>query len=426
MCSTAAVNSLRLYGTSSISCFKAVLPNIRGEAAASRGSESVSTCFMTSSRIVQRRCIVSACCCNCGACLARFAAGGLAVSDIARPMRCSISRTVCKLLSTGCWSPTPTSAASCMSSDTKLSLAFPFLLWAIIAAGYSLRLIPRSTSAAYGWKPLASNKFTSRTLYPQFSKWLSSAVTLSVVILIKNPLIQKLLSQIFLYKIWCYVTMRSTKHIYPSTELSPEARTVVARIYGAWKRRNGQRDDYVMLLSEAGITVSPRSLDRWCTTLDKERIFLSGECSVGRPKALDEEKLQLLTGFVLDKNSKNEVVHLATVVNFAQEEFGIHISNTTALNYLHDSGFSSRAVQSRTLGFKIDDENLSHLAFGWLQRAWRQGLWDSPRSKICSIDFTFTGHRMERDVTFTVLGSPQPKSSKSSPTASSRPCGQME
>ena len=208
------------------------------------------------------------------------------------------------------------------------------------------------------------------------------------------------------------LTEKGEKRVYASTELSLDCRTLVARLYAAWRDRGETRNGFVQFLREAGYDIPTRTLDHWraCVAATGEAV----PCATypGRPKALDEVQVELFVGFVLDKNSRNEVVHAATVVDFATKQLHVSISEVTALGYLHDNGFAAHVMQSRTQGFKLDNDKLCAVALQWLQELKRDGVLDTPRTRLCSVDFTFTGHRLERDVPFSLVGTPQPKSTK--------------
>jgi hypothetical protein len=63
-------------------------------------------------------------------------------------------------------------------------------------------------------------------------------------------------------------------------------------------------------------------------------------------------------------------------------------------------------MQSKTAGYQVDSAQLCHLALDWLKRT----PLDVAPSRLCSIDFTFTGHRTDRRTSFSLSGAPQPRS----------------
>lgn len=87
----------------------------------------------------------------------------------------------------------------------------------------------------------------------------------------------------------------------------------------------------------------------------------------------------------------------------------------TANNYLHDSGFTNRAVSTKTSGFKYDAEELQQLYWEWISKSKREDLFTTKASCLCSVDFVYTSHRAERRTTFVQKNSPKPKSSRSIP-----------
>ncbi len=194
--------------------------------------------------------------------------------------------------------------------------------------------------------------------------------------------------------------------MYLSTTLVPDVRTAFARQYLAWKVRGQPKADFLALLSEAGYDVPLRTLDEWVANVRSQGSATSPSKASGRPQALSQDAVRLLVGFVLDRNEANVEVHLDTVQALVRDRLNVDISLRSLSNYLHGAGFSSKVTQNKTAGFKLDIASLCRLALDWL----RTTPLDVPRSKLCSIDFAFSGHRKDLRSSWSPIGGAQPKS----------------
>lgn len=194
--------------------------------------------------------------------------------------------------------------------------------------------------------------------------------------------------------------------VYTSTTLVPAVRTAFARLYLAWKERGQPKSDFLAFLSEAGYDIPLRTLDEWVANVRSQGSVTSPSKASGRPQALSQDAVRLLVGFVLDRNESNVEVHLDTAQAFVRGRLGLDISLRSLSNYLHGAGFSSKVTQNKTAGFKLDVASLCNLALHWL----RTTPLDVPRSKLCSIDFAFTGHRKDLRSSWSPVGGAQPKS----------------
>ena len=198
------------------------------------------------------------------------------------------------------------------------------------------------------------------------------------------------------------------KRKYPSTELSTDQRELVARLVGPLEVRGISRSIFRDVLADAGITVPKSSLDRWVRAhADTGRIFTAEKVS-GAVALLDDEQCEIAAGWVLSRNDSNQVVSLASFSKFCASAFGVKLAQTTAHDYLHALGFSSKVSQVKTSGFTVDVDTLAKMMFEWKSERQRAG---DLKGLLASVDFTFTGHRTDRRVTYAPAGGAQPKSS---------------
>ena len=198
------------------------------------------------------------------------------------------------------------------------------------------------------------------------------------------------------------------KRKYPSTELSTDQRELVARLVGPLEARGISRAVFREILAEAEISVPKSSLDRWVRAhAETGRIFTAEKAS-GAVPLLDDEQCEIAAGWVLSQNDSNQVVSLASFTKFCACALDVKLAQTTAHDYLHARGFSSKVSQAKTSGFTVDVEALAKMMFEWKSERQRAG---DLKGLVASVDFTFTGHRTDRRVSYAPAGGAQPKSS---------------
>ncbi len=198
------------------------------------------------------------------------------------------------------------------------------------------------------------------------------------------------------------------KRKYPSTELSTDQRELVARLVGPLEVRGISRSVFRDVLTDAGIPVPKSSLDRWVRAqVATGRVFTAEKASGAAP-LLDTEQCEIAAGWVLFQNDSNQVVSLASFAKFCASAFGVELAQTTAHDYLHALGFSSKVSQTKTSGFTVDVDALAKMMLDWKRERQRAG---DLKGLLASVDFTFTGHRTDRRVTDAPEGGAQPKSS---------------
>ena len=199
----------------------------------------------------------------------------------------------------------------------------------------------------------------------------------------------------------------ASKRKYPSTQLSPDAREMIARVAGPLAERGVNLSDLRAALEEAGYEVPKRSVHRWVHDLAETGNVFTSEKASGAAPLLDRQQCEIAAGFVLVQNDKHKPVSVASFQRFCKQPLGVALSHGSALNYLHNAGFSSRVARTKTSGFQIDILTLSTMALEWREARQRAG---DLRGLMASVDFTFTGHHTDRRVSFAPRGGAQPKS----------------
>lgn len=149
------------------------------------------------------------------------------------------------------------------------------------------------------------------------------------------------------------------------------------------------------------------SLDRWVHShATKGAIFTVDKASGALPR-LDDVQREIAAGWVLAQNDANQVVSLASFSAFCKSVFEIDLAPSTAHDYLHALGFTSKVSQVKTRGFTVDVDTLSRMMFDWKRQRQRAG---DLQGLVASADFTFTGHRTDRRMSYAPAGGAQPKS----------------
>lgn len=197
------------------------------------------------------------------------------------------------------------------------------------------------------------------------------------------------------------------KRKYPSTELSTGQREIIARLAAPLESRGISRSAFRSILAEAEIPVPKSSLDRWVHSHLTSGTIFTAEKASGAVPLLDDDQREIAAGWVLSQNDSNQIVSLASFSAFCKSAFGIDLASSTSHDYLHALGFSSKVSQVKTSGFTVDVDTLSKMMFDWKRQRQRVG---DLQGLVASVDFTFTGHRTDRRMSYAPAGGAQPKS----------------
>jgi transposase len=166
--------------------------------------------------------------------------------------------------------------------------------------------------------------------------------------------------------------------------------------------------------SRTGFVLSRRAFDHHVGALVSTGAALSAHKAAGRPAALTHEEREVLAGWVLHCNFTDVPVSLADCVGKAAEFFGVHVSAMAASKWLAADGFVFKQLHKNAKGFKLDVEQMCAIAWQWVSEQRTLGHFDRP-SQLCSIDFTFTGHRTDRHYGFGLSGGGQILSAEATP-----------
>ncbi len=194
---------------------------------------------------------------------------------------------------------------------------------------------------------------------------------------------------------------------YPASEIDDKSKSKIARLYLIQKDKGKSRKEFTAEFAQAGLSFSERQLSRWVSLINSGYEAISSQKLTGASAALARPQKDISSGWVLDRIAHGDVVHLESFCAFVLAHFGIKIDTKTASSYLSEDGFTYRLLQKKSSSFVVDTLRLEADLWKWVNSI-QNYLKSIYPSKLCSIDFTFTGHRTERRSGFGVKGAAQP------------------
>ena len=194
------------------------------------------------------------------------------------------------------------------------------------------------------------------------------------------------------------------KQKYEGTQYSEQTREVVGALFAARKEAKISTRDFMTMMRVAGVTIPQRSLERYATAIGSQSHVFSPEKNSGRPSILNPQDVQLIVGYALHHNKKNKIVNYHNIKTFVQDKLSIQCDESTIKKILNGNGFVGRMASNRTIGYQQDDDQLAEELARWILEIRDSGVLDVSRYKLCSIDFTYTGHRTDRVTTIAMKG----------------------
>lgn len=212
-------------------------------------------------------------------------------------------------------------------------------------------------------------------------------------------------------------TKRQRNSVFPDEEktekLSVQTKTVLYQLYAQQHSTGKTLTSFLADLAAIGHPVPKRTFQQWGHNIERQGSAGSLAKASGRPNALDDEQLLILSGFIFLSNDEGREVHLLDYVNTAKEVFDVDISTATASRYLRAWGFCSKVTQRKQGALKQDRQVLAKMMWQWVQDHQIPSTFARKRSLLCSVDFTYTGHRTDRRTSFAYSGESQPATSQS-------------
>jgi hypothetical protein len=125
---------------------------------------------------------------------------------------------------------------------------------------------------------------------------------------------------------------------------------------------------------------------------------------------LSPYQVDVLAGRVFWCNDRGIKVSAKDYITACAQIFNIHIGETTALRYLKKSDITSHTLQKCSIAKQYDGPELAKMLWDWVKKMKDDGFFAQRPRQICSLDFTYTGQRTNREKTFSQRGGGQPKS----------------
>lgn len=212
-------------------------------------------------------------------------------------------------------------------------------------------------------------------------------------------------------------TKRQRTRVIPNEEkmekLSVQTKTVLYQLYAQQHTSGVSQKSFLADLAAIGHPVPKRTFQQWGHNIKAQGSAESLAKAAGRPTSLDDKQLLILSGFIFLSNDKGEEVHLLDFVKKTKDVFDVDISSATASRYLEAWGFSSKVVQRKQGVLKQDRQVLAKMMWQWVQQHQIPATFARRRSLLCSVDFTYTGHRSDRRTSFAYAGECQPATAQS-------------
>jgi transposase len=185
---------------------------------------------------------------------------------------------------------------------------------------------------------------------------------------------------------------------YSSAMLSPEVRDMLSLLHENIGKVGISKLRFRNFLTEIGVHVPTSTFYHWKRVRETRPSVNAEEKLSGKNPILDSDDLDRLKGFVVVRSQTGELIDVHDVVKFCEEELSVRVSIRTAQRYLKKLGFTYKEAQKRTAGWSHDHVAMADTMLNWLKSdaypvfkavaTSRSG--DLNRSRICSIDFTFT------------------------------------
>ena len=118
--------------------------------------------------------------------------------------------------------------------------------------------------------------------------------------------------------------------------------------------------------------------------------------------------MTVLLGWIFTQLDLPELVTRATVVEWVMEHYKIKLDASSAGNYLSGFGLSSRTPKRHTTGIKDSADDLTDVAWNYVQDIRRRGVLNRSMDLVFSVDFTFDSKAKRRAKAYGVIGGDQP------------------
>ena len=201
-----------------------------------------------------------------------------------------------------------------------------------------------------------------------------------------------------------------------ASSLPRESKTLLVRIYLEEKKEGVSIHHFLERCSNAGYPIPRSSFERWLTSFNRTGHAVKLSPESGRLPSLTSEERLIMAGWVLSQNETNTCVNLSDYTGAVAYIFRKDISAPTAQRYLAQDGFAFKTLKMKKSGYTLDHDSMADILWGFVDSCRQSGYFKRWRSKICSIDFTYTSHRTGNPQGYGPIGHTSPKTTKKVPS----------
>jgi hypothetical protein len=157
--------------------------------------------------------------------------------------------------------------------------------------------------------------------------------------------------------------------------------------------------DFRHAVELAGFTLPKTTLNNWRREYKEDDFYFDYVHSTGRPPALTQDQVDLMTGYILAQNAKHLPVRYEQVLAFLKKEFDVTVTLPTVINYCASSHLAKLVAKVRkgSKGFTRVDQTA--IAASFVKDLLANGFYGARRSSVCNMDVTFTTHRNRKVTT---------------------------
>jgi len=186
-----------------------------------------------------------------------------------------------------------------------------------------------------------------------------------------------------------------------ASEIPVDARNAIGKLYAAWIRLGKKPSEFEELLDEAGYSISRPSLNRWRTAIESGHLAVNVPQNPGPIRILDDKKEHMVVGHVIKKNEEGDQVTIFSTNQFIKNNFGTSLSPTSIRRLFAGNRISLHLGREKQV---LPKKYLAEEYRRWVVLMRKMGVLRVHKSKIGSMDFTYTNHRTARRRSYSCLG----------------------
>ena len=141
--------------------------------------------------------------------------------------------------------------------------------------------------------------------------------------------------------------------------------------------------------------VSGRTLRDWITRLQSEGYLFASEKDSGRSEYVIDDKIRILVEWILTKKYSGTIVRMKRALLFLTNKLNTEASERSLQRYLSSMGPTVRAPVFDSKD-NVEFETKVELYTSWIKEL-RSSV--ATNKLVCSLDFTYTSHRISKPTT---------------------------